>query len=79
MRFVSKPENRSFPKGAPNGPGIYRFGLRGADGDFAVYIGEAALLNRRFAHYRSPGKTQETNKWVNAAMMQILCRRSGLR
>jgi hypothetical protein len=30
------------------------------------------VLNRRFTHYRSPGKSQETNKWANAAMKRVL-------
>jgi excinuclease UvrABC nuclease subunit len=49
-----------FPEQAPKQPGVYRFVLRSSEGE-SVYIGEALLLDRRFAHYQNPGPTQTTN------------------
>lgn len=37
-----------------------------------VYIGETDLLQRRMAHYRSPGPTQTTNIRMNAALRKHL-------
>lgn len=49
---------------APACAGLYRFRLIG-DASARHYIGEAADLRRRFAHYRNPGPTQATNLRLN--------------
>ena len=52
---------------APEAPGIYRFMLR--DG---LYLGETDRLNRRFRHYRTPGRSQSTNIRLNAHIREAL-------
>ena len=54
----------AFPA-APRRPGLYRFRLCGS-GTELHYIGETDELRRRFQHYRTPGRTQQTNIRINA-------------
>ena len=54
----------AFPA-APRRPGLYRFRLC-SNGDDRHYIGETDELRRRFQHYRTPGRTQQTNIRINA-------------
>lgn len=49
---------------APRRPGLYRFRLRG-NGVTRHYVGETDELRRRFQHYRTPGKSQQTNIRMN--------------
>ena len=49
---------------APRRPGLYRFRLCGI-GQIRHYIGETDELRRRFQHYRTPGRTQQTNIRLN--------------
>ena len=60
----------AFPKAKPV-PGLYRFRLREA-GREARYIGETDNLLRRFSHYRNPGPSQETNRYVTARFREAL-------
>jgi hypothetical protein len=60
-----------FPK-LPTKPGIYHFRIRRADGSAGRYIGETDNLQRRFAHYRNPGPTQQTNLRLNALFKALL-------
>jgi len=48
--------------------------LSGAPGQTRpiLYIGETDLLQRRMAHYRSPGPTQSTNIRMNALLREHL-------
>jgi hypothetical protein len=55
----------------PRAPGLYRFRFRAA-GREGVYIGESDNLARRFAHYRNPGPTQQTNLRLNAKFKDAL-------
>lgn len=48
-----------FPK-VKDVPGLYRFDISYV-GKLAAYIGETERLQRRLQHYRTPGKTQQTN------------------
>lgn len=59
-----------FPK-PPRRPGVYRFLLERAERR-SVYIGETDDLERRFQHYRTPGRTQRTNQYLNALMRRTL-------
>jgi hypothetical protein len=52
---------------APTVPGLYRMCLSNASGT-RHYIGEAMNLRRRFAHYRNPGPSQQTNIRVNEVL-----------
>lgn len=49
---------------APHRPGLYRFRLHG-NGVPRHYVGETDELRRRFRHYRTPGKSQQTNIRMN--------------
>lgn len=53
-------------------PGIYRIVITEFDGPARLYIGEADNLQRRFAHYRSPGPSQRTNQRINALLVGVL-------
>ena len=48
-------------------PGLYRFSIIG-NALHSVYIGETEKLRRRFAHYRNPGPSQQTNIRLNSLM-----------
>ena len=50
---------------APRRPGLYRFRLVGK-GSARHYVGETDQLQRRFQHYRTPGRSQQTNIRMNA-------------
>jgi hypothetical protein len=56
---------------APACPGLYRIRLIGDEGT-RHYIGEAADLRRRLAHYRNPGPTQATNLRLNKLLREHL-------
>jgi excinuclease UvrABC nuclease subunit len=56
-----------FPR-LPDDPGLYRFELRDDSPTTRVYIGEAVILHRRMAHYRSPGPSQRTNQRLNEVL-----------
>jgi hypothetical protein len=58
-----KPE---FPKLSVK-PAVYAFRFIGQDGT-TLYVGEADNLQRRAAHYRNPGPTQQTNIRLNERM-----------
>jgi hypothetical protein len=64
---VGKPE---FPKLSAT-PGVYAFRFASQDGT-TVYIGEAENLQRRAAHYRNPGPSQQTNIRLNQRMRSHL-------
>ena len=51
----------------PAAAGLYKFTI--GDG---VYIGEAAYLQRRMQHYRTPGPNQKTNRRMNQLMVKHL-------
>lgn len=55
----------------PQAPGLYRFRVRAA-GREGVYIGESDNLARRFAHYRNPGPSQQTNLRLNTTFKDAL-------
>jgi hypothetical protein len=55
----------------PAVPAIYRFQFR-SDEREQRYIGETDNLSRRFAHYRKPGPTQDTNLRINALFLAAL-------
>jgi hypothetical protein len=59
-----------FPS-ASQSPGIYRFQVRARSNE-SLYVGEAVNLARRFAHYRNPGPTQQTNMRLNARFKEAL-------
>lgn len=63
----------AFPE-LPRAPGAYRMTLTGAPGQGKprVYIGETDLLQRRMAHYRTPGPTQSTNIRMNDSLRKHL-------
>ena len=61
-------DRMQFPS-APRLPGLYRFRLCGA-GDVRHYFGETDELRRRLQHYRTPGKSQQTNIRMNAAFRE---------
>jgi hypothetical protein len=56
--------------------GLYRFRVRHAEGGEARYIGEAEILSRRFQHYRTPGKSQETNIRINRFLADALSQKA---
>ena len=60
----------AFPS-APRRPGLYRFRLTG-EGASRHYVGETDELQRRFQHYRTPGKSQQTNIRMNAVFREHL-------
>ena len=64
-----KAERLAFPS-IPNGPGLYRFRLRGSEEQH--YIGEADDLRRRFQQFRTPGKGQPTNNRINSEIRTVL-------
>src|SRR5208282_6601172 len=64
---AGKPE---FPKLSPN-PGVYAFRFATQE-ETTVYIGEAENMQRRAAHYRSPGPSQATNIRLNERMRSHL-------
>jgi hypothetical protein len=51
-------------------PGIYRITVD-VDADQRVYIGETDNLQRRFAGYRAPGRTQTTNVRMNERLRRV--------
>jgi hypothetical protein len=57
-----------FPS-TPSAPGLYRFHLIG-EGFIRRYVGETADLRRRFAHYRRPGPSQQTNIRLNKLLSE---------
>ena len=59
-----------FPKQLPV-PAVYRFQFTSGHRE-KWYIGETDNLTRRFAHYRNPGPTQETNIRINALLVESL-------
>ncbi len=61
----------------PSGAGLYRFTMCGAPTPVRprVYIGEAEILSRCMAGYRTPGPTQTMNIRINATLIAHL--RSG--
>jgi len=62
-----------FPK-LPASPGLYQIKIFRPDGNPAIYVGETDNLQRRFAHYRNPGPTQQTNLRLNALLKELLSR-----
>ena len=54
----------AFPP-TPCRPGLYRFRLCG-NGAARHYVGETEDLRRRFQHFRTPGRTQQTNIRLNS-------------
>jgi hypothetical protein len=60
-----------FPK-LPAMPGLYQFQIFRRDGSQAIYVGESDNLQRRFAHYRNPGPTQQTNLRLNGLFRELL-------
>ncbi|MDR3710218.1 MAG: hypothetical protein P4L33_18130 [Capsulimonadaceae bacterium] len=56
----------------PECPGLYRMRIRRKDGTEARYIGETFDLRRRFANYRNPGDTQQTNLRINQILIDAL-------
>ena len=44
---------------------IYRWVVAKEDNIQAIYIGEASLLQRRIYQYLKPGKSQQTNNYIN--------------
>ena len=60
LDIEGKPE---FPKLSPK-PAVYSFRFVGQD-PTTLYVGEADNLQRRAAHYRSPGPRQQTNIRLN--------------
>jgi hypothetical protein len=56
----------------PAKAGLYQFRIKGPKGDIGRYIGESDNLQRRFAHYRNPGPTQQTNLRLNALLREVL-------
>jgi hypothetical protein len=64
-------EDRLLFPPSPALPGLYRFRLiRG--GKESRYFGETDNISRRFAHYRNPGPSQETNLRINALFREAL-------
>lgn len=59
-----------FPR-TPIGPAVYRFKLSSRS-EHAYYFGETEEVSRRFQHYRTPGRTQRTNQWLNLRMRECL-------
>jgi hypothetical protein len=59
-----------FP-GLPQLPGVYRISMSGAVDQTRplVYVGETDNLQRRVAHYRSPGPTQWTNQRIRKDLL----------
>lgn len=51
-------------------PGIYRIMVNVGE-DRRVYIGETDNLQRRFAGYRTPGRTQTTNVRMNERLRRV--------
>lgn len=56
-------------------PGLYRFRFALPEG-LKVYIGETVNLQRRFAHYRRPGPTQQTNIRIKQSFVECISRGS---
>jgi hypothetical protein len=56
---------------APKEPGIYLLVIRQGNAN-TIYIGETSELRRRFANYRSPGPTQQTNLRLNQILKECL-------
>lgn len=52
-------------------PGIYRFTINAQDSK-RIYIGETDNLQRRMQHYRTPGKSQQTNIRLGKAIQKAL-------
>ena len=48
-----------------NFSGIYRWVVEKETNIQAIYIGEASLLPRRIYQYLNPGKSQQTNNYIN--------------
>ena len=48
-----------------NFSGIYRWVVEKETNIQAIYIGEASLLPRRIYQYLKPGKSQQTNNYIN--------------
>ncbi|MBI5136842.1 MAG: hypothetical protein HZA24_05830 [Nitrospirae bacterium] len=55
----------------PGGPGVYRFCVREGD-KVSWYVGESSSLGRRFANYKTPGPTQQTNLRLNERFTDAL-------
>jgi hypothetical protein len=66
------PGNRLVFPSVPDGPGLYRFRITGADPRPGLYIGEASDLRRRMQHYRTPGPSQATNIRVNRLLVAAI-------
>jgi hypothetical protein len=70
---LDMPGRLQFPA-MPSRPGIYRITRLGRPGQTRprVYVGEADVLSRRMAGYRTPGPSQTTNIWMNEALVTHL-------
>jgi len=66
----SDAEHRLILPVPPSGPGLYRIRLLGADP--SVYVGETEDLGRRFQNYRTPDRSQRTNRRMNEQMFAAL-------
>jgi len=55
----------------PEAPAVYQWVFR-HDGRERRYVGEAALLRRRFNHYRRPGPSQSTNLRMRERALRVL-------
>lgn len=55
----------------PPDPGVYQWVMTYADAE-RRYVGEAKNLERRFAHYRSPGPSQVTNIRMNDRAQRVI-------
>lgn len=53
------------------GAGLYRLRIV-TSGGTSIYIGESDDLQRRFAGYRNPGPTQQTNNRLNVMLVNTL-------
>lgn len=69
-RVIAVDGRLSFPA-APSSAGLYRFRVRYRNREL-VYYGESDNITRRFAHYRNPGPTQQTNIRVNKTFVEML-------
>jgi hypothetical protein len=69
-RILLSSKRLEFPKVEAE-PGLYRFRIRNGDNE-AAYVGESENLARRFAFYRNPGPSQQTNVRLNQIFRSAL-------
>lgn len=66
------PDERGNIEGSYRRPAIYRWHARKPGEPSKYYIGEAQNLKERVYGYLNPGPTQQTNKWINQSLAQLL-------